>query len=146
MMTLRMRCLPYRKPWRSFAKRPELTQEGNLGEEAGLRLPECSRANGPSLVPGTVAHFAGSASTYPARFPGTSGAVPEQPSLLFRVPGTGPRGVSRGVHLSRPLDDSGRPPRGKPPEGGALASPADRLTSPSMNVNALCLRWGFRNQ
>lgn len=60
MMTLRMRCLPYRKPWRSFAKRPELTQEGNLGEEAGLRLPECSRANGPSLVPGTVAHFAGS--------------------------------------------------------------------------------------
>lgn len=131
MMTLRMRCLPYRKPWRSFAKRPELTQEGSLGEEAGLRLPECSRANGQSLVPGTVAHFAGSCENRKcvnasARFPGTSGAVPEQPSLLFRVPGTGPRGVSRGVHLSRPLDDSGRPPRGKPPEGGAPASPADR--------------------
>ena len=98
-----------------------------------LRFPECSRANGQSLVLGTVAHFAGSRKnrkcvTYPARFPGTSDPVPEQPSLLLRVPGTGPRGVSRGVHLFRPLDDSGRPPRGKPPEGGALASPADCLT------------------
>ena len=127
MMSLRMRCLPYRKRWRSFAKRPELTQEGSRVEEAGLRLPECSRANGQSLVPGTVAHFAGSRDN--RKCVNIPGAVPRH----FRSPSgaagpalPGPRSQAAGA--SRPLDGSGRPPRGKPPEGGALASPADRPT------------------
>lgn len=99
-----MRCLPYRKRWRSFAKRPELTQEGSRGEEAGLRLPECSRANGQSLVPGTVAHFAGSRKN--RKCANVPGAVPRH----FRSPSG-----AAGATLSGPQSRAaGRvPPTGR---------------------------------